>query len=143
MSEYDFTEQIGHLMRRVYQRHLAIFQENTLDQLTSLQFSTLCALKRLGPSSQAELVAATFVDQATIRGIIDRLGKRNLVILSRDANDGRKVIISISDQGLSLLKSMIPRARTITELTVADLNPAENLALHFILRKMIDGGAPK
>ena len=43
--DYDFSKQIGYLLRRAYQRHLAIFQAKASDsQLTSVQFSTLCAL---------------------------------------------------------------------------------------------------
>src|SRR4051812_959331 len=42
---YVFTEQVGYLLRRAYQRHLAIFQANAGDpQITAVQFSTLCAL---------------------------------------------------------------------------------------------------
>jgi hypothetical protein len=71
---YTFSEQVGHLLRKAYQRHLAIFQQNVGDsQLTAVQFVTLCALRDHGPSSQTELVKATAVDQATIRGIVDRL----------------------------------------------------------------------
>lgn len=142
-ENYDFTEQVGYLLRRAYQRHLAIFQDNTAEQLTSVQFSTLCALKRLGPSSQAELVTATAVDQATIRGIIGRLKDRNLIMLRKDAVDARKVIVVISDLGLKVLDQMIPRALVISELTVAELNAAERVALTFILRKIIDGNAVK
>jgi MarR family transcriptional regulator, lower aerobic nicotinate degradation pathway regulator len=27
-ENYHFTEQVGHLLRKVYQRHVAIFQQN-------------------------------------------------------------------------------------------------------------------
>ena len=71
---YVFSDQVGYLLRRTYQRHLAIFQAQSVDpQLTSVQFSTLCALRDGGPQSQGELVKVTGVDQATIRGIIDCL----------------------------------------------------------------------
>jgi len=85
---YHVTEQVGHLLRKAYQRHLSIFQTNASDpDLTSVQFVTLCALHDLGPSSQVELVKATSVDQATIRGIVDRLKVRGLVNLSKDEAD--------------------------------------------------------
>ena len=62
-NTYQVTEQIGHLLRKAYQRHTAIFQQNACDaQLTSIQFVTLCALRDQGPSSQAELIKATAVD---------------------------------------------------------------------------------
>ena len=134
---YRFTDQVGHLMRKAYQKHLAIFQENASDpHLTSVQFVTLCALRDNGPSSQAELVKATAVDQATIRGIIDRLKARGLIEVSKDAQDGRKVIMSLLPDGRDVLDAMYPRASLITDLTMEKLNPAERVALLYLLRKI-------
>lgn len=136
---YIFSEQVGFLLRRAYQRHLAIFQANSCDdQLTSVQFSTLCALRDSGPQSQGELVKATGVDQATIRGIIERLKARGLVALSKDSDDGRKVIVSLTSDGSDLLGKMIPHAREITEQTFGALNPAERTALLFTLQRMLE-----
>jgi DNA-binding MarR family transcriptional regulator len=136
---YHVTEQVGHLLRKAYQRHLSIFQSNASDpDLTSVQFVTLCALHDLGPSSQVELVKATSVDQATIRGIVERLKARGLVDLSKDKIDGRKVVISLLPRGEALLEEMYPRAYLISEETVARLNSAERIALLFLLRKIAD-----
>jgi MarR family transcriptional regulator, lower aerobic nicotinate degradation pathway regulator len=138
-SGYIFSDQIGFLLRRAYQRHLAIYQAHTCDaQLTSVQFAVICALRDGGPQSQGELVKATGVDQATIRGIIDRLKARRLVALSKDSEDGRKVIVSLTHDGSELLKRMVPHAREITELTFGELNPAERTALLYTLRRMLD-----
>ena len=132
---YVYSDQVGYLLRRAYQRHLAIFQAHAGDpQLTAVQFSTLCSLKDSGPQSQAELVKSTGVDQTTIRGIVDRLKARGLVTLSRDKGDARKVIVSVTGAGRELLDVMVPRARSITELTLEGLNPAERLALLHTLR---------
>lgn len=140
-ADYDVTEQIGHLLRRATQRHTAIFQNNIGDpQLTAIQFVTLCALYDRGPSSQIELVEATAVDQATIRGIINRLKARGLVLLSTSDDDKRKVIISLSAEGLTLIQSLIPKAQRISQLTVERLNPAEQVAIIYLLKKMSDEG---
>ncbi|MGO8072627.1 MarR family winged helix-turn-helix transcriptional regulator [Rhizobium leguminosarum] len=136
---YDVTEQVGHLLRKAYQRHLSIFQANASDpDLTSVQFVTLCALHDLGPSSQVELVKATSVDQATIRGIVERLKARGLIDLSKDKADARKVVISLLPKGEALLQDMYPRAYLISEKTVSPLNPAERIALLYLLRKIAD-----
>jgi len=139
-APYDVTEQVGHLLRKAYQRHTAIFQQQACDpQLTSIQFVTLCALRDHGPSSQAELIKATAVDQATIRGIVERLKARGLIQLSPDPGDRRKVICELTDSGAALLDAMIPCARQISELSMGCLNAAERVAILFLLRKMIDG----
>lgn len=138
-SRYDFSQQIGHLLRRAYQTHLSIFQQHASDpQLTSVQFVTLCALRDHGPSSQAELVKATKIDQATIRGIVDRLKARGFIRLMADATDRRKIITSLTPDGEIVLSNMVPCAQRITELTFAKLNPAERAAAIFVLRKMIE-----
>lgn len=136
-ARYDVTQQIGHLLRKAYQRHLAIFHDMLADsQLTSAQFVTLCTLRDRGDSSQVDLVRATAVDQATIRGVVERLKARHLIELKRDFSDGRKVVISLTPAGEQILDAAVPHAWTISEETVKDLNPAERVALDFLLRKI-------
>jgi DNA-binding MarR family transcriptional regulator len=86
------------------------------------------------------LVKATAVDQATIRGIVDRLKARDLISLEPDPQDRRKVICSLTDGGLRLVQETVPRAAQISELTLSKLNPAERVAVLFLLRKLIDEG---
>lgn len=139
--DYVFTEQVGYLLRRAYQRHLAIFQGNAaIEGLTAVQFSTLCALDDGVSRSQVELVKATGVDQATIRGIVERLKARDLISLSKDPGDGRKVIITITEAGREALTAMTPCAIRSSEDTLGPLNPAERLALLHTLRKIADIG---
>lgn len=134
---YDVTQQVGHLLRKAYQRHLAIFHEGLATyQLTSAQFVTLCTLRDHGDSSQVDLVRATAVDQATIRGVVERLKARGLIALKRDKGDGRKVVISLTAAGAALLEAAIPEARQISEVTVQGLNQAERIALDYLLRKI-------
>ena len=137
-ADYVFSDQIGHLLRRAYQRHLAIFQRNACDpQLTSVQFVTLCAIRDNGPISLIELVKSTAIDQATIRGIVDRLKARGLINQTSDPQDRRKVINCLTDEGRKMLEDMVPCAKRISELTMGQLNPAERLAVTHVLRKMI------
>jgi len=136
-APYDVTQQVGHLLRKAVQRHTAIFQQNVGDdQLTAIQFVTLCALRDRGRSSQAELVEATAIDQATIRGIINRLKARGLISLSPGKLDKRKVIASLTTEGQALLSRTIPRAQEISRLTMGKLNPAEQVAILYLLQKM-------
>lgn len=138
---YVFSEQVGHLLRRVYQRHTALFQQYIPDsQLTAAQFVVLCSLHDQGSSSLAEVVKATVIDQATIRGVVDRLKQRGLISVDHDRVDRRKVVIELTDEGRDLVRTMQPFARRITQGTYGRLNPAERLALDFLLRKMLEGG---
>ncbi|WP_130835670.1 MarR family winged helix-turn-helix transcriptional regulator [[Erwinia] mediterraneensis] len=138
-ESYDYTHQVGHLLRKVYQRHVAIFQQNVGDsQLTAVQFITLCALRDHGPSAQNDLVRYTAVDQATIRGVVERLKSRDLVSLGPDPVDRRKVIVMLTPTGQALINEVAANAMRISELTYGPLNPAERVALIYLLNKMLD-----
>ncbi|TSH97645.1 winged helix-turn-helix transcriptional regulator [Verticiella sediminum] len=140
---YLFSEQVGHLLRRVYQRHTSLFQQYIPDsQLTAAQFVVLCAVRDHSGSSLVDIVKATVIDQATIRGVVDRLRQRKLVHVGHDAQDRRKVVVSLTDEGKDLVRRMEPFARQITESTYGRLNPAERLALDFLLKKMLEGDGP-
>ncbi len=78
------------------------------------------------------------MDQATIRGIVERLKARELVQLSPDPGDRRKVIVELTDSGAALLDAMIPCALQISELSMGSLNAGERVAILYLLRKMID-----
>ena len=84
-------------------------------------------------------VKATVIDQATVRGVVDRLKQRELVQVDHDPIDRRKVVINLTPIGQELVAQMEPFAKQITESTYGNLNPAERLALDFLLTKMLNG----
>lgn len=136
-AHYRVTDQVGFLIRKAHQRHTAIFQRFNEDkQLTPMQFTALCCVLDEGPRSLTELVRSTAIDQATIRGVVHRLKDRSLIELISDRDDQRKVIIQITAAGHDLVKRMIPKAREITEKTLEHLNPAERIALAYLLNKL-------
>ena len=136
-ENYDVSEQIGHLLRKAYQKHLAIFGQNINDpQLTAVQFATLSASRQLGPSSMSDLGKATAIDAATTRGIIERLRARGLIRLEVNAEDRRKVIVELTDAGNTLVEQATPVAAQISELTMTSLNEVERVAVLYLLRKL-------
>lgn len=135
---YRFSEQIGHVLRRAYQRNVAIFQAAIPDSnLTAAQFVTLCAVKEQQSCSLTDIVKATAIDQATIRGVIERLQARSLVVVHADALDGRKRLVRTTAEGLALVDQSIPFAKQVSEQTLAEFNPAERVAIFYLLSAMI------
>lgn len=135
---YDFHDQIGHLLRRAYQHHVAIFQEAIPDsQLTAAQFVALSAVKERKGCSLNDIVKTTAIDQATIRGVVERLKARKLVEISPDPTDGRKLVVSATSRGKELINQTVPFAKEVTERTYGTLNPGERVALQYLLRKML------
>jgi MarR family transcriptional regulator, lower aerobic nicotinate degradation pathway regulator len=134
---YRVSEQVGHLIRKLHQRHTAIFQQLSCDkQLTPMQFATLCIVLDNGPSSLTDLVKATAIDQATIRGVVNRLKARQLIELVSDPGDQRKVIVCVTAAGRELIQQMLPAAQAITEKTLENLDATERVALLFLLKKL-------
>ncbi|OTP67205.1 MarR family winged helix-turn-helix transcriptional regulator [Caballeronia sordidicola] len=135
--QYEVSEQIGHLLRKAYQRHLFIFGRSIDDpQLTAVQSAVLSASRKLGPSSMSDLGKATAFDAATVRGIIERLRARDLIELRTNRDDRRKVIVQLTQAGEELVEGVTPVARRISELTMSDLNDAERVAVLYLLRKL-------
>jgi DNA-binding MarR family transcriptional regulator len=136
-DDYVFSDQVGHLLRRAYQRHVAIFQQTIPDaQLTAAQFVVLCAVRQCGSCSLSEIVKVTAIDQATMRGIIERLKAREVIRVSHDVNDRRKVLVSLAPAGEQIVDATVPAAFAVSEATFGNLNSAERVAILYLLRKM-------
>lgn len=139
LGEYKFEEQVGYLLRRAYQRHTAIFQRLCPDpQLTQVQLAVLCAAYERGESSLTEIGRSAAIDPATTRGIVERLQERELVALVPSKSDKRKVMVVIQRAGRQLLKDVVADAAQITRQTLSSLNPAEQVALLFLLKKLFE-----
>ncbi|HEX9446411.1 MAG TPA: MarR family winged helix-turn-helix transcriptional regulator, partial [Dongiaceae bacterium] len=74
---YELDAQIGFVLRRAHQRHVAIFAECLSDYaLTPQQFSALAKIRETGGVSQNRLGRLTAMDPATILGVVQRLVQR-------------------------------------------------------------------
>lgn len=132
---YRLDEQVGYLLRRAQQRHLAIFSA-LLPDLTPTQFATLAKLHETGPLSQNELGRQASMDAATIKGVVDRLRKRGLIVTRRDERDQRRIYLSLSAEGERQYRAACVKALEITARTVSGLNDAEHAQLIGLLKKL-------
>ena len=124
-------------MRKAYQSHSLLFQRLCPDkQLTTAQFAVLCALRDGGACSLSDIGRAVVMDPATTRGIVARLSDRGMVILKGDVIDKRRMVVDLTKKGRNRLNKVIPHAIQISEATFAPLNPAERVALVYLLRKL-------
>ncbi|MGY4409921.1 DNA-binding MarR family transcriptional regulator [Bradyrhizobium sp. LB7.1] len=73
---YVLDEQVGFILRQVWQRHSAIFSREIGTNITPTQWAALSKLVETGPCSQNQLGRLTAMDVATIKGVIDRLTRR-------------------------------------------------------------------
>lgn len=132
---YRLEEQIGFVLRKASQRHIAIFSRH-IGELTPPQFAALARLAEVGPTSQNQLGALVAMDAATIKGVIDRLRRRGLVTLDRHGEDRRRLLVSLTPQGQRVLDALVPLAHAITRETVGPLSARELETLLRLLAKL-------
>ena len=136
-NAYQFSEQIGHLLRRAYQRHMAIFQETVPDStLTPSQFVVLCTVRDHQGCEVGEIVSATALDEPSVRGIVERLKWRGLLNADHEPGDARHMKMSLTDAGHQLAEKTVPFAEQISELTLGDLKPEERAELIKLVRRI-------
>ncbi|TCL09488.1 DNA-binding MarR family transcriptional regulator [Shimia isoporae] len=135
-APYRLDDQIGFIMRRANQRHLAIFAKHIPD-LTPTQFAALARLCEVGETSQNALGRATAMDAATIKGVVDRLRDKGFVSTSPSPDDLRRVNVKVTPQGWELFDRIEPLARQITAETLEPLNDAERTIFQLLLNKLV------
>ena len=62
-----------------------------------------------------------------------------MIDVAADPSDGRKVLVTPTTEGAALIERTVPFAHQISEETFASFNPAERLAIVYLLRKMVNG----
>lgn len=132
---YRLQDQVGFILRKASQRHIAIFARHIGD-LTPPQFAALAKLAEIGEASQNQLGALVAMDAATIKGVIDRLKARGLVVLSEHKEDRRRLVVSLSGEGRRLIEKLLPLAERITAETLAPLNARETATFLKLLAKL-------
>jgi DNA-binding MarR family transcriptional regulator len=132
---YRLQHQVGFILRRANQRHVAIFA-GRIAELTPPQFAVLATLRDVGETSQNQLGSLVAMDAATVKGVIDRLKARGLVALGRHAADRRRLMVSLTREGRRTVDRLIASARAITEETLAPLTAREAETLVRLLDKI-------
>ena len=133
---YVLDEQIGFILRQVWQRHAAIFTRDIGAELTPTQWAALAKLAETGPCSQNQLWRLTAMDVATITGVIDRLTARGLTETSSDPEDGRRLRVSLTRAGQQLVDKVASNALAISRETLAPLDPRERELFAALLEKL-------
>lgn len=135
-ADYEVDQQIGFFLRQANQRHVAIFNGLIGEKLTTTQWAALTKLGKIEPCSQNQLGRETAMDVATIKGVVDRMVRRGLIQTAPDANDGRRLVLKLTDDGRATIAANLPAAVQATEATLEPLTPAERMMFIELLRKI-------
>ncbi|AWC21015.1 Nicotinate degradation protein R [Aminobacter sp. MSH1] len=134
-GDYQLQGQIGFILRKAHQRHLAIFASHIGD-LTPPQFTALAKLRDVGETSQNQLGGLIAMDAATVKGVIDRLAARGLVQLAKHEVDKRRLMVRLTGEGRQMIDQLVPLARTITTETLSPLSAKDAATLVTLLSKI-------
>lgn len=135
-QSYVLEDQIGFILRQVWQRHATIFAREIGIHLTPTQWAALAKLTETGPCSQNQLGRLTAMDVATIKGVIDRLTARGLTETSSDPQDGRRLLVSLTRAGQAMAEKAAPNALAISKETLAPLDAKERETFMALLSKL-------
>ena len=135
-GRYVLDDQVGFLLRVAMQRHTSIFTTRMIEGLTQTQFAALANLAEVGPCSQNHLGRLIYLDAATIKGVVDRLGARGLLTALNDPNDRRRRAVALTERGRQVTQAAQPVAAEITAATLAPLSAEEQRLVARLLRKL-------
>lgn len=135
-SDYLLDQQIGYLLRRVTQRHLAIFSAR-IPGVTTTQWAAMARLLQVGPLTQNLLGRETAMDAATIKGVVDRLVREGLVATSADPSDRRRIIVDLTPAGRAFCLAGLAAAAEVSDETLAPLDGEERRQLLALLERLV------
>lgn len=133
---------IGRLRR--ISHHLTREMEKTFARhgLNDATFDVLATLRRSGPPyslSPGDLLATMMITSGTMTNRVDQLEKVGLVERTQNPEDGRGVIISLTDKGFAVIDAAVTdHVATQVRLT-SMLSPKDTAALNRLLSKYLVG----
>jgi DNA-binding MarR family transcriptional regulator len=137
-TKFDLHKAPGHLLRRAQQLHAAVFAEVVSDaELTTPQFAVLEALSTSPEIDQVRLSQHLGIDRSTIAGIAGRLEERGLISRRRDTKDGRRNLLSLTDEGRALHDRTLPEVIEVGKRLIVPLSARDQAALLRCLTEII------
>jgi DNA-binding MarR family transcriptional regulator len=104
------------------------------------EFDVLAALRRSGPPyelSPGQLSAETLVTSGTMTNRVDRLSGRGLVARRPDPDDGRGVLVGLTDAGRALVDTTLADLLEREHVLLGELSPSERDGLAALLRRLV------
>ena len=102
----DTFVKLSRAMNTVHAQLLPLLQREY--SMTESQFGVLEALYHLGPLSQGQLSAKILRSGSNLTTVVDNLERDKLVRRERDESDRRVQIVTITERGRALMKSVLP-----------------------------------
>ena len=139
----DIYAMPGHLIRRLHQISVALFAERMARaglSLTPVQYAALSGIRAHPQVDQATLAGLVAYDRATLGKVIDRLESRALVRRATSDRDRRAKELTLTGEGLALLRAADPHVSDLQPDILAGLSPGERDAFLAMLTRITLAG---
>lgn len=127
---------IDRIMRQAKTLTKEVFQREGID-VTVDQWVILKAIAEQEGASQQEVSGLTFREPAAITRMLDHLIRKGLVSKVLDAEDRRKQLLYLSEEGRSLYDLALPLVFQLREHALTGLDESQRIALRDNLKSML------
>ena len=107
-------------------------------RLTPQQFWCILAVAEQPGASLGELARRQLIDAPTASRVVTGLSRRRLLRLELAPDDRRRTRIDLTPAGAELAASLRPIAASVRAAAIAELSPAEEIALRKSLTRVIE-----
>lgn len=135
--EQEPQRHTGYLIRRAQQAHVATWTRMVSTEISSVQYSILVVLDRMGEASQRQLCDEVDLDRSTIADLVRRMERRGLVARRRDPQDARRNTVTLTDEGLAERRRLRPLVDAADRELTAALTPEALGAVRDGLRALL------
>lgn len=132
----EVLSRVGRLAKHLDRARRSAFSQSELE---SWEFDVLSALRRAGTPyelSPKALLQQTLVSSGTMTNRIDRLVERGLVTRRTAPNDGRGVLVGMTEHGLTRVDTAITRLLRAEAELLSTLSTVERERLAGLLRTL-------
>ncbi|MDZ4730104.1 MAG: MarR family transcriptional regulator [Xanthomonadales bacterium] len=113
-SEQDFIPLMDELARahQLFSLYDAEIHRLSGSDLTAPQAKVIFCLGNTGGMTCSDITDKTLITKGTLTGVIDRLEEKGLVQRWGDSDDGRRIIVDLTKEGVKVFKREYPKYLT-------------------------------
>lgn len=137
--DHDLEMAIPYLLARAGMRMGQAFTKQLKQfELTLTEWRVCVALYHLPKQRLSELAEHTSTEASTLSRVVDGLMQRRLLIRDRSGADARALALTLTAEGESLTKQIVPLAQLYEKIALAGLNGSQVAVLRETLRRIYD-----
>lgn len=122
---YTLSMRAGYLLRRSHRLQGQIWASHATSGITSTQYAVLAVIEGLPGIDQTTLGAHTFLDRASVAGVVGRLVTRGEVLRRSSPFDSRRKVLALSRQGKQGMSALHHAA---AQVWIEMLSPIDDLS---------------